>query len=308
MDGSLKLPLMLIGKSKNPRTLKHVRQLPVYYAASKNAWMTQFLSKKWFLEEFVPRVTKFLQESNRPIEAVLVLDNCSAHFKGGELQTEDGKIWTEFLPPNTTAVVQPMDQNIIQMIKARYRKILMQEIMGRSGDFREHIKNINIKDAIFWVAQSWDYVPADAIRKSWDMLYNPVDCDDEDDLPLSVLQDKLRNISQKILEPRTQDEENDDVEFLKDDDIVERVLNPENDTNIYTGDDSTLPTIEEEGNFSVDVADENESVPVSHEAAINGLNLILRYAEENGWPLSSQFSLRQMRLGIFKTVTGDKSQ
>ena len=29
-------------------------------------------------EEFVPRVTRFLQEYDRPVEAVLVLDNCSA--------------------------------------------------------------------------------------------------------------------------------------------------------------------------------------------------------------------------------------
>lgn len=68
--------------------------------------------QKLFFDEFVPRVTKFLEDSNLPVEAVLVLDNCSAHFTGGDLQTRDGKIWTEFLPPNTTAIVQPISENI----------------------------------------------------------------------------------------------------------------------------------------------------------------------------------------------------
>ncbi|XP_062542013.1 jerky protein homolog-like [Armigeres subalbatus] len=312
MDGTLKLPLMLIGKSQKPRALKHVKQLPVYYSASKNAWMTQFLFKKWFFDEFVPRVTRFLEASNLPVTAVLVLDNCSAHFNGGQLQTEDGKIWTEFLPPNTTAVVQPMDQNIIQSIKARYRKTMMQEMLGRSGEFHENVKNINIKDAIFWVAQAWDCVSGESIRKSWNMLYNPNHSEDEDDLPLSVLRDNLKSISRKILEPRNEEDEDDNFEYLKDDDIVEGVLNPDKDCNSYNGNDSTLPTIEEDASFADEAAHEqgdngnDESALISHQTAINGVDVVLRYAEENGWSLETQFRLRQMRIDIFEKVASDK--
>ncbi|XP_062711210.1 jerky protein homolog-like [Aedes albopictus] len=307
MDGSLKLPLMLIGKSQKPRALKHVRQLPVYYKASKNAWMTQFLFKNWFFDEFVPRVTKFLEDSNLPVEAVLVLDNCSAHFTGGDLQTRDGKIWTEFLPPNTTAIVQPMDQNIIQMIKLRYRKTLMQEMMGRPGDFHENVKNI--KDAMFWVAEAWDSVPLDAIRKSWNMLYDPVQIEDEDDEPFSVLREKLQNISKKLLENRAVDEEDEDCEVLKDDDIVDSVLNPDKDINSYNLADSTLSAAEDV-NCSIDTVnlegapDDDDTPVVTDEAAINGLNLVFKYAEENGWSINTQFRLHQMRLDIFEKTAG----
>ena len=37
--GSEKLPLLVIGKSKNPRCFKSVHSLPVDYTASKKAWM-----------------------------------------------------------------------------------------------------------------------------------------------------------------------------------------------------------------------------------------------------------------------------
>ncbi|KAG8227329.1 hypothetical protein J437_LFUL006287 [Ladona fulva] len=35
-----------------------------------------------------------------------------------------------FLPPNTTALIQPMDQNVIQNIKLRYRKLLLTSILN----------------------------------------------------------------------------------------------------------------------------------------------------------------------------------
>lgn len=128
-----------------------------------------------------------MKESGLPIQAVLVLDNFSAHFNAEELKTSDGAIWTKFLPPNTTAVIQPMDQNVIQMIKTRYRQIMMREVLGRPGEFHDNIKKINVKDAIFWIAESWDKVPQISNRESWNLLYNPEEIEEEDDLPLSVI-------------------------------------------------------------------------------------------------------------------------
>ena len=41
MDGTDKLPLYAIRKSKNPRAFKSVKHLPVVaYSANKKAWMT----------------------------------------------------------------------------------------------------------------------------------------------------------------------------------------------------------------------------------------------------------------------------
>ncbi|XP_065073054.1 jerky protein homolog-like [Ochlerotatus camptorhynchus] len=162
-DGSFKLPLMMIGKSKRPRALKNVHELPVYYASSKNAWMTRQLFKDWFLKD------------------------------ADELRTADGAISTIFLPPNTTALLQPMDQNVIQMVKSNYKQKLY--------------------DAMFWVAEAWDEVPADSIAKSWKILYIASEFDDEDDIPLAVVRERLLSIQQKLMDQdNTVHEE--DVEFL----------------------------------------------------------------------------------------------
>lgn len=303
MDGSLKLPLMLIGKYKNPRPLKNLKDLPVYYRASKNAWMTRELFKNWFFEQFVPLVTDFLKGLSHPVKAVLVLDNCSAHYSTEELRTDDGAIFCKFLPPNTTAVIQPMDQHVIQMVKARYKKIMTNEILGRGDDFHDNVKRINIKDAMFWIAQAWEAVPESAIQKSWKILYTETPGDDEDDLPLSVLQERLRNIMNNINQLETIDEENAEFEILKDDEIVEKILNPSVDDFSYT----TNQDHEDSQHLSTSVDPEDENVNVSDEAALNGADVLLRYAEEQGWSLNTQFSLRKMREDILNNIVTRKT-
>jgi hypothetical protein len=70
--------------------------------------MNSFLFKEWFFEEFVPSARKFLKKIGLPQKAILVVDNAKCHLSEDELQSGDIKI--HFLPPNVTAILQPMDQ------------------------------------------------------------------------------------------------------------------------------------------------------------------------------------------------------
>ncbi|CAH3998215.1 unnamed protein product [Pieris brassicae] len=108
--GTHKLQLLVVGKSKNPRAFKSTR-LPVCYRAQKNAWVTKDLFLEWFKTEFVPAVRRYLLSVNLPPQAMLLLENCPGHPSADELVSEDGHIFAMFLPPNTTACIQPMDQN-----------------------------------------------------------------------------------------------------------------------------------------------------------------------------------------------------
>lgn len=72
MDGSEKLPLLVIGKSANPRCFKNVRTKPVEYEANKKAWMTGELFAKWLL-----KLDKKFHRQNRTV--LLFIDNCTAH-------------------------------------------------------------------------------------------------------------------------------------------------------------------------------------------------------------------------------------
>ena len=55
--GTHKFKPLVIGRSKSPRCFKNF-VLPVKYASSKNAWMTSFIFKNWFFENFVSEVSK----------------------------------------------------------------------------------------------------------------------------------------------------------------------------------------------------------------------------------------------------------
>jgi len=98
MSGSEKLPLLVLGRSKNPRCFKHVKTLPVGYRANKKAWMTSSLFTEW-----VKMLDSRIHRQNRSI--VMIVDNCPAHPHVTGLKA----VTLVFLPPNSTSVTQPMD-------------------------------------------------------------------------------------------------------------------------------------------------------------------------------------------------------
>lgn len=120
-SGSIKLPLLLIGKSKKPRCFAGINMsaLPVVYKSQKNAWVNTFIFKEWFNDNFVPFVQKKLKELGQDPKALLILDNCSAHPSDGELKSKDGKVTAQFLPPNVTSLIQPMDQGVLETLNGQ---------------------------------------------------------------------------------------------------------------------------------------------------------------------------------------------
>ncbi|UYV80385.1 hypothetical protein LAZ67_19000038 [Cordylochernes scorpioides] len=64
MDGSEKLPLLMIGKAANPRCFKNVKTKPVDYANSARAWMTSYLFEKWLLN----LDKRFTKEKRKPMD------------------------------------------------------------------------------------------------------------------------------------------------------------------------------------------------------------------------------------------------
>ena len=125
--GQHKLKPVLIGKYKKPRSFKDVNMsaLPVHYTAQSNAWMSSDIFEHWFHQQFVPAVKQHLQHKGLPCKAVLLIDNCAAHPGEDLLCSHDGQIKTAFLPPNTTAVIQPLDGGILETAKQNYCKRLL---------------------------------------------------------------------------------------------------------------------------------------------------------------------------------------
>ena len=98
-------------KSKKPRCFKNVKQLPCRYRAQKKSWMTGVLFEEW-----VRKLDSSFRAQSRKV--ALLIDNCPAHPEIKNLTN----INLIFLPPNTTSVLQPMDQGVIRSLRAHYRK------------------------------------------------------------------------------------------------------------------------------------------------------------------------------------------
>jgi hypothetical protein len=153
-----KIMPLVIGKSENPRCLRGMDKalLPVTYRWNSKAWMTSTLFREW-----LEKLNSKMKNQRRKI--LLFVDNCGAHpsvcFSNVKLA---------FLPPNTTAKLQPCDAGIIATLKAHYRKNLLRHILSEideANNATELSKRVNIKDAIGWVKTGWDSVSAETIIK-----------------------------------------------------------------------------------------------------------------------------------------------
>ncbi|XP_052217900.1 tigger transposable element-derived protein 4-like [Dreissena polymorpha] len=145
MSGTYKMPLLVLGRSQNPRCFKHVKSLPVQYKANKKAWMTSEIFKEW-----VRKVDGLYRKKNRKI--IIIVDNCPAHPEVSNLRA----VTLVFLPPNTTSILQPMDQGIIRSLKIGYRKrVVLKKLKALDADTTYRI---SILDSLHMMKAAWNDV------------------------------------------------------------------------------------------------------------------------------------------------------
>ncbi|XP_050338066.1 tigger transposable element-derived protein 4-like [Bactrocera neohumeralis] len=190
MSGTIKRKLLVIGKSKRPRCFKNVRSLPVDYVSNSRAWMTSDIFTKW-----VRDWDRELKKTKKKI--LLLVDNCPAHPKIDDLRS----ITLVFLPPNTTSILQPMDQGVIRAFKSYFRKFLVLKLINVHDNIKNNKVgqvNITILDSILMMYDAWNKVSEITISNCFKHAGFSIanigvtstsissDFDDEDDVPLSV--------------------------------------------------------------------------------------------------------------------------
>ena len=101
------------------------------WRSNAKAWVTRVLFVDWVNHAFGPAVKRYLLDNDLPLKALLLMDNAPAHPPGLEdnLLEEFNFIKVMFLPPNTTPVRQPMDQQVIANFKKRYTKELFRRCL-----------------------------------------------------------------------------------------------------------------------------------------------------------------------------------
>ena len=143
MSGTDKLKPLVINKSLRPRAFGRNRSrsasLPVDWEANKSAWMTAEIFTRW-----LTKLDRKFHQAGKKI--ALVLDNATCHPQ--DIPNVLKSIKLVFLPPNTTSVVQPMDQGIICNFKRKFKAIYSQ-VLVEKGPW-------DILKVCFAIQKDWD--------------------------------------------------------------------------------------------------------------------------------------------------------
>ncbi|XP_055371533.1 jerky protein homolog-like [Condylostylus longicornis] len=275
-SGDHKIRPLVIGKSKNPRCLKN-KHIPVDYDSSKSAWMTCSIFKTWFDTKFIPQVRCYLEQKGLRKTALLLLDNAPSHPPEDELISDDGQIITMFMPPNVTALIQPMDQNCIRITKLKYRNLLLSHIIANKAEDLEFIlKKFNLRNAVTNLSKVWESLEPVMIAKCWKKIFSTSfdnEYDSEDEIPLinlksQMFSDQEMNITKSLFQ-----------KICPNANLSSKDIYTWNeDVNL----DDETPAVEIESD-DTDVSEEVVEVQtkMSHSDGIKAINDCLKYTLEN---------------------------
>ncbi|XP_020294918.1 jerky protein homolog-like [Pseudomyrmex gracilis] len=165
--GTHKLPLLFIHKYACPRALKHIENnLPVVYKNQKNARMDEEIFDNWYINHFQPTVRQRQLRDNNTGKVLLLVNN----FKNHNVRDEENEHFEIMFLPNTTSVLQPMEQEVIAKCKRSFRYNLLRKVVQCPRGIHEFYFNYDIKDCIDLIHDAWESVSQTNIYNAWRQL------------------------------------------------------------------------------------------------------------------------------------------
>ncbi|XP_001604398.2 jerky protein homolog-like [Nasonia vitripennis] len=276
-DGSLKLPLVVLGKSVKSTTLMNLQNsLPVFYAHQTTLWIDSDVLNEWFDNEFTPRVTEFLKARSLPLKAILIAENVPTDAFQNRPTSE---LQIHLILHNLSLVIGPMDNESLESIKMNYEHKLLRSIISAQDDgetMADHLQKINLRDFIYWISNAWDEVKPSTIVKCWKKLLadneesNEVFFDDPQEVNPAVIQDMLRRIN--------------DYRDISADDVAKWIAE-NHETSRISIDNHIIEIVVKDTNEDLvddaeNMCEENKTLTAAE--AMNGLNDAIRFFEQNG--------------------------
>ena len=84
----------------------------------------------------------------------------------------------QYLPPNTTSLIQPMDQAVLNSVKSHQKKQFYfkmfkycEEKFFETSCFNDFLRECIILEAIYDIVQGWSLVPTSTIEKSFRKVF-----------------------------------------------------------------------------------------------------------------------------------------
>ena len=112
-------------------------------------------------EDWLNQLNETMKKKKRRI--ILFVDNATSH-----VSKKLSNVHVRFFPPYLTSELQPLDQGLIQAMKANYRKSMLHSLLAAIGKFNtanEFAKSVTVFDAIRWISSTWNNVQEETILK-----------------------------------------------------------------------------------------------------------------------------------------------
>ena len=161
--------------AKNPRALKNKNKniLPVFWQHNLKAWVTTVLFTEWFHQCFIPEVKVYLKKEILPLKFSPILNNPPGHLQSVSIEVENVQVLS--LSPNTTSLLQSLDQGIFSCVNSLYTRQVF-EMFGADFDADPKLlvmhcwKSFRFADAITVIKAAMDELKPEKANPCWKNL------------------------------------------------------------------------------------------------------------------------------------------
>ena len=289
MTGSDKRPPLVIGKAAHPSALKKknvlLKNLKIEYYNNTRAWMNGPI--------FHSYMKNWNDELARQRHILLLIDNAPSH-----IVDEYSNITIQFLPPNTTSKIQPLDQGIIRSVKCAYRKTIQVQYCSRVENYEEVkqiMQSFDFVVAVNTLVDAWEGVKPELIQTCFHtagfMTYVPPPPEPLPEPPRN-LWERMQNIFDvncPFEEYATADDHAESSQPMTDEDIINAVRNhdsPSADSESSTPEDPDLISDDD-----LDADSNDDGVAAIESEIIHTSNQFLRILDQmKAYALRNQLS------------------
>ncbi|KAM9894859.1 hypothetical protein OXX79_008441 [Metschnikowia pulcherrima] len=137
--------------------------LDCHYSGREKALMDVDLMESW-----LGAFNHYVKQKGRKV--ILLMSNHSSRKRAVRIMAAAKKldsVKVQFLPPNTTSKLQPLNQGIICKFKSGYAKRWLRFLIRCSEKSIDPMKRATMLDAVKWGIWAWDEVDADCIYHCW---------------------------------------------------------------------------------------------------------------------------------------------
>ena len=268
--GSDKRSPLIIGKAAHPSALKKknvlLKNLKIEYYNNTRAWMNgpifHSYMKNWNDEL-----------ARQRCHILLLIDNAPTH-----IVDEYSNIKIQFLPPNTTSKIQPLDQGIIRSVKCAYRKTIQVQYCSRVMQSFDFVVAVNT------LVDAWEGVKPELIQTCFHtagfMTYVPSPLEPLPEPPKNLWERKqnIVNVNCTFEEYATADDHAESSQPMTDEDIINAVCNhdsPSADSESSTPEDPDLISDDD-----LDAGSNDNSVAANESDIIHTSNQFFRILDQ----------------------------